>query len=157
MAFAGFMLCDERIRLMGEDITFNTESKVIRIVSNKTDQYREGLSLVIARTGELTCPVGMMELYFRIGELEKPPMECMFRGITVTKSEGVSYTRLKELLLSKISQLGFDPKLFGLHSLWAGGATAAANAGVPDRLFKQHGCWKSESAKDVYIKDSMEK
>ena len=56
-----------------------------------------------------------------------------------------------------ITQLGFDPKLFGLHSLWAGGATAAANAGVPDRLFKQHGRWKSESAKDGYIKDSMEK
>ena len=30
---------------------------VIRIVSSKTDQYREGSSLVIARTGELTCPV----------------------------------------------------------------------------------------------------
>ena len=28
-----------------------------------------------------------------------------------------------------------DPKLFGTHSLRAGGATAAANAGVSDRLF----------------------
>ena len=37
------------------------------------------------------------------------------------------------------------------------GATAEANAGVPDRLFKRHGRWKSESAKDGYIKDSMEK
>ena len=31
----------------------------------------------------------------------------------------------------------------------------AANAGVPDRLFKQHGHWKSELAKDGYIKDSV--
>ena len=58
------------------------------------------------------------------------------------------------MLLSKTSQLGFDPKLSGLHSLRAGRATAAANAGVPDRLFKRHGRWKSESAKDGYIKDS---
>ena len=33
----------------------------------------------------------------------------------------------------------------------------AANAGVPDRLFKRHSRWKSESAKDGYINDSMEK
>ena len=63
-AFAGFMWCDELIRLKCEDITFNAESKVIRTVSSKMDQYREGSSLVIARTGELTCPVSMMEKYY---------------------------------------------------------------------------------------------
>ena len=67
----------------------------------------------------------------------------------------LSYTRLRELFLSKLSELGFDPKQFGLHSLRSGGASAAANAGVPDRLFKHHGRWHSESAKDGYVKDSM--
>jgi len=38
----------------------------------------------------------------------------------------------------------------------AGDATAAANAKVPDRLFKRHGRWRSESAKDGYVKDSVE-
>jgi len=38
----------------------------------------------------------------------------------------------------------------------AGGATQAANAGIPDRLFKRHGRWKSEDAKDGYIEDSLE-
>ena len=52
--------------------------------------------------------------------------------------------------------MGWDPKLFGMHSLRAGGATTAANAGVPDRLFKWHGRWKSETAKDGYVKDSLE-
>ena len=45
---------------------------------------------------------------------------------------------IRELLLKKISELGFDPKQFGLHSLRMGGATAAANAWVPDYLFKRH-------------------
>ena len=52
--------------------------------------------------------------------------------------------------------LGMDPLQFGMHSLRAGGATAAANAGVPDRLFKRHGRWRSESAKDGYVKDSVD-
>ena len=41
------------------------------------------------------------------------------------------------------------------HCLRAGGASAAANARVPDRLFKRHGRWKSDKAKDGYIKDSV--
>ena len=46
--------------------------------------------------------------------------------------------------------------LFGTHSFRAGGATLAANNGVEDRLFKRHGRWKSESAKDGYVKDLLE-
>ena len=56
-------------------------------------------------------------------------------------------------MLDKIAKLGFDP---GMHSPCAGGATVAANAGVQDRLFKQHGLWKSESAKDGYVTDSAQ-
>jgi len=43
-----------------------------------------------------------------------------------------------------------------IHSPRAGGATAAANAGVPDRLFKRHDIWHSENAKDSYIKGNLE-
>ena len=42
-----------------------------------------------------------------------------------------------------------DISAIGTHSLRSGGATAAANGGVPDRLFKRHGRWASESAEDV--------
>ena len=55
-----------------------------------------------------------------------------------------------------LSAIGVDHHQFGLHSLRAGGASAAANAGVPDRLFKRHGRWRSENAKDGYVKDTME-
>ena len=33
--------------------------------------------------------------------------------------------------------------------------TAATDAGVPDRLFKRHGRWASESAKDGSVQDSL--
>ena len=67
----------------------------------------------------------------------------------------ISYTRARELLLSSLKSLGYDSKKFGLHSLRAGGASAAANGGINDRLFKAHGRWKSENAKDMYIKDDL--
>ena len=63
---------------------------------------------------------------------------------------------MHELFMVKLRELGYDAKQFGLHSLRlrAGGATAAANAGVQDRLFKRHGHSRSETAKDGYIKDN---
>ena len=61
---------------------------------------------------------------------------------------------MRELFLAKLKLLGFDATKFSLHSLRSGGATAAANAGVADRLFKRHGRWRSETAKDGYVKDS---
>ena len=63
---------------------------------------------------------------------------------------------MRELLLAKLSQLGYDPKLSSFHSLRSGGASASANAGMADRLFKRHGRWRSEAAKDGNaVKDSV--
>ena len=72
------------------------------------------------------------------------------------ESGSISYTCLREQFKKKLKELGYNPDEFGLHSLRAGGATAAANAGVPDRNFKRHGRWKSENAKDGYVEDSLE-
>lgn len=57
--------------------------------------------------------------------------------------------------MEKLQLLGLKKCNFGLHSLRSGGATAAANAGISDRLFKKHGRWKSENAKDGYIRENI--
>ena len=48
-----------------------------------------------------------------------------------------------------------NTSVVGRYSLRSGRATAAANTGVPHRLFKRHGRWSSESAKDSYVKHSL--
>ena len=77
-------------------------------------------------------------------------------GESLRASGTISYTCLREQFKKKLKQLGYNPAEFGLHSLRAGGATAAANAAVPERNFKRHGRWKSEGAKDGYVEDSLE-
>lgn len=54
-----------------------------------------------------------------------------------------------------MSQIGVDCKSFCLHSLRSGGATAAANNSVPDMLIKEHGRWRTDIAKEGYIKDNI--
>jgi len=57
--------------------------------------------------------------------------------------------------LSALETLGLNKKYFGLHSLRSGGATAAAAAKVEDRLFKKHGRWRTDKAKDGYVKENI--
>ena len=164
LGFAGFLCFDELAKLRATDLSIDAEKLTLHIRKSKTDQLRKGSELVIARTSNTTCPVSMLERYLRITGMEMSDSWLLFRGICKGKygeklrySGGLSYSRWRELLRDKLRQLGFPPNSFGLHSLRAGGATAAANAGVHDRLFKRHGRWKSEGAKDGYIEDSLEK
>ena len=108
VAFAGFLRCEELLKLRCADVAFNPEGMVIQITSSKTDQYRECASLVIARTGTATCPVSMMQRYFSMGQLVHVSQDYLFRGIMHTKSGeclrkggSLSYSRLRELLLEK--------------------------------------------------------
>ena len=71
------------------------------------------------------------------------------------RTKGLSYSRLRELVQEAFKDIVPDISAIGTHSLRSDGATAAANAGVLDRLFKCHGRWASESAKDGYKKDSL--
>ena len=57
-------------------------------------------------------------------------------GCVLCYNGGINYNKLRELLLS---ELGFDPALFEMQGLRAGGAAPAANIGVEDRLYKWHG------------------
>ena len=102
LAFAGFLRCDELIKLRCSDISFNAEGMRVSIKSSKTDQYRDGDEVVIARTGTPTCPVNMMTRYFDMAGLTVQSSEKVFRGIVHTregeklrKSGGISYTRLR--------------------------------------------------------------
>ena len=95
-------------------------------------------------------PLSSEELLYR-------PISRVKHGKKLRASGQLSYSTLRELFKRKLAELGYPAVEFGLHSLRAGGATAAANAGVPDRLFKRHSRWRSENAKDGYVEDSVDK
>ena len=164
IGFTGFLRYDETASLKETDISLYEDHMELFIESSKTDQFRDGSRLVIARSGSITCPVRMLERYLQLAEIDlaTPRDRLLFRALVKTKlgyklrdSGGLSYTRAREIVLEMLGEAGYDKTVFGLHSLRSGGASAAASAGVPDRLFKRHGRWRSENAKDGYIKDAL--
>ena len=65
------------------------------------------------------------------------------------------YSVARKDLLFYLKELGYISKDYGWHSFRHGGDTAAADAGVPDRLFKSHGRWQSDKAKDGYVHEHL--
>ena len=163
ISYAGFLRFDELVQIKAQEIHIYDNYMTISIPRSKTDQLRSGKEVVIARTASQLCPVKAVESYLSRAGIVPSDNRPIFRPIVKTKlgeklrdTRRLTYSRLRECFKEKLKALGFPAEQFGLHSLRAGGATAAANNGVPDRLFKRHGRWKSESAKDGYIEDSLE-
>ena len=79
---------------------------------------------------------------------------CCYKLRSVDKP--ISYSRSREIILKELENIGLNKSKFGIHNLRSGGATAAAESGVSDRLFKRHGRWKSENAKDGYVHENLD-
>ena len=59
-------------------------------------------------------------------------------------------------MLSAFQRIGLPVESFGTHSCRAGGAILAANLGIPDRHWMEHGGCRSERAANGYIKSSRQ-
>ena len=162
VGFSGFMRSAELLNIKVSDIVFNPTYMLIFVESSKTDKYRDGAWIMIAKTGTELCPVENVSKYLSWTKLSGN--DFLFCNICATKTgyvvrktnKQMSYTNLRELFLEALSPHVTDIKKYSLHSLRSGGATAAANKGVKDRMFKRHGRWISESAKDGYVQDSVD-
>lgn len=163
LAYAGFLRVSELLQIRRNDIIFEATYICIFIPNSKTDIYRDGNSVVIVRTDSNLCPVKNLELYLVWGNILADSNEFIFRNLTKCKDmyilrrddKALSYSRMRELFIQAFQSFVPDIKKFGLHSLRSGGATTCANLGISDRLFKKHGRWRSETAKDGYVKDSL--
>ena len=165
ISYAAFLRYDELSNLRICDVDLCDSHVKLFLEKSKTDQLREGSWVIVAKTGKTTCPVTMLQRYLNLAEISD--FDCqdfLFRPISLLKScdkyvlrsGKLSYTRCREILKESLDAVGLNSKEYGLHSLRAGGASAAAAIGVPDRLFKRHGRWKSEDSKDRYIKESLQ-
>ena len=122
----------EEMRRLRDDVKASQEEAALQVArSSKRDPYHLKGKGMRTSTPSMTIVPASPEKLFRAIVHTKT-------GERLRESGGLSYSRLRELLSDRIQGLGMDPKQFGMHSLRAGGATAAANAGMPDRLFKRH-------------------
>lgn len=80
---------------------------------------------------------------------DDPVFALPVKGRLVPLSRAVLLPRFREMLVLT----GLDPSFYSFHSLRHGGATLAAQAGIPQILLKHHGDWRSDCFQ-IYIKEA---
>ena len=162
LAYAGFLRFDEVSRLKWQDVFFEEDYFKLFIDHSKGDQHKVGEWVYIARTREKTCPYRILRRYIRTTKPKKGTF--LFRGLVKKKTgyvlsannKPISYNTARDIVMKAVESIGMDKRNFGTHSFRRGGASTAANAGINDRLFKKHGRWRSEAAKDGYVSECLE-
>ena len=104
-------------------VSFTPQGMEVVITSSKIDQYRQGQMVPIAVSGKATCPVAMLRKYIIMDYIDPSFKERLFcpistgkKKVVLRKTSTLRYTHMRELVLEKLEQLGYDKKQFGLHS-----------------------------------------
>jgi integrase len=138
-----------------EQIEVNGQTEEVLFVfveKSKTDQERRGHTIVLAASDECRarCPIAWFKMYTvtRNGSSE-------FLFHKEKNDQKLSDKTPNHRLKSWLHRIGEkNPQKFGSHSMRKGGATAAAESGIEERLIKKHGNWRSDAVY-VYIKESL--
>jgi hypothetical protein len=158
ISYAGFLRFDDISSVIRKDCIISADRLTIHLRRSKTDQFRQGADVVIARTFKPTCPVVVAERYFSaIGDPPDSTLPVLRRVVSTKKGlvpsvHPLSYTHTREIVLAALRPFVSDVSLYGLHSLRSGGASAACNSHVPSFLVSKQGRWKTEKARNAYLK-----
>lgn len=114
LSFSGFLRFQECVSLRRSDIEFLPNYIKIRIVSSKSDQLSKGNNVIVARTGNATCPVIALQKYIALAGITNTSDEFMFRKVDFCKRDNsyhlrqgghISYTTARESLIKMLNKL----------------------------------------------------
>lgn len=158
MLLLGFSMAARRselVRLRVDDLIFGHEGLTLVIRRSKTDQDGRGATVGVpygrCRT---TCPVRAVEEWLAAACITEGPV---FRQVSRHGHVGIRQLGGEAVALltqRAVEEVGLDPSLYGGHSLRAGLITAAAHAGVEERVIAQQSRHKSTTVLRGYIRAS---
>ena len=163
LAFSGFLRSSELCVMRSRDVQFNEGYITISIEKSKTDQLREGRSVVIAESSSITCPCSLLKLYMHKAQIPENSDEYLFRAFSasgnhkrlISVNKPICYSTYRQSFKKSFANIVPDISKYSTHSARSGGATLAASSGISERNLQHHGRWASVTAKNIYVKDSL--
>jgi integrase len=153
IGFAGAFRRSELAQMLLTDITETDDGLRVRLRQSKTDQEGEGFVKGIPYGHEhKTCPVRAWKAWREAAGLSDG---YAFRSITRHSKLGASLSDRAEaeIIKRRAKAAGLEYKEFSGHSLRAGLATAAAQAGVSERVIAKQTGHKSLPVLRGYIRE----
>lgn len=127
---------DTETHLTPADISFSTcgSNAVINLKCSKTDPFRLGCKIRLAKIGGFLCPYRAIQNYLVFRGTKLGPWFTFSDGKFVTRKFVSSF-----LTISLPNNININT-----HSFRIGGASAAASCGIPDSTIKIIGRWSSD-------------
>lgn len=128
LSFSSLLRSAEILKLQRSDIIYKSDHIEINIVKSKTDQLREGKTLVIAETRGDLCPVKLLMLYLSKAEIPDNSKEYIFRPISSSKKQKklvstdkhISYSTYRESFKASFKGIVPDISKYSTHSARSG-------------------------------------
>lgn len=152
LGFAGAFRREELCGLERSCLEFTQSGVLVTISKSKTDQYAEGQTIQIPRSGKATCPVSALERWLDVSGITTGPV---FRGIDRHGNLSIkplSGNSVATIIKKRADSVGLDAIHISGHSLRAGYATSAARAGQSRWAIQQQTRHKSTQTVDNYVR-----
>ena len=129
LGFAGAFRRSELAALQFEDLEEVSEGLRVHICKSKTDQEGEGCVVPIVR-GTEACPVAAVKAWLKAGGIQNGPIfRRMGKGGRIFE-QALTPHSIGKVVKKYAEKAGFNPDMFGGHSLRAGFLTSAAMKGA---------------------------
>ena len=152
IGFASALRRSELLALNCKNVEFVPEGLILTIERSKTDQEGEGRRVGVPYAKGDCCPVNSLQDYLDHQQITDGPL---FRSLSVDGdgSSRLTGNGIAYIIKQRARTAGFNPTLFSGHSLRAGLATSAAQAGAETwEIMKQTG-HRSEVTVRGYIRE----
>ncbi len=154
LGFAGAFRRSELVSLDVGDLAWSDDGLTVRLKRSKTDQEGAGRTVGIPYGSKpVTCPVRAVRAWLAASGIADGPV---FRGVDPhahLSRERLSDKTVARVVKSAAEAAGLDPTQYAGHSLRAGLATAAAQAGVAERVIMAQTGHKSLPMVRKYIRE----
>lgn len=152
VGFAGGFRRSELIDLNRTDIEHVRQGLIMTLRRSKTDQEGAGRKIGIPHGRTRYCPVAALDAWLTLSEIESGPI---FRPVDRhghIHPERLSGEAVSLVIQERLTAVGLDPTGFSGHSLRAGFATSAAQAGVSTLKIRAQTGHASDAMLSGYIR-----
>lgn len=154
LGFTTAMRRSELANLDFEDLEFVPKGLLVHLRQSKTDQEGQGRMIAVPFGRTRHCAVQAIQAWIRLADICEG---ALFRSIDKhghISNQRVSGEAISTVVKSRMAEAGYDPAHYSGHSLRAGFATSAAQAGASSYKIRQTTGHKSETSLNRYIRDT---
>jgi integrase len=153
IGFAGGFRRSELVAIVVVDVARFRQGLIIHLRRSKTDQEGHGRKIGIPYGRTRHCPVAALDTWLALAGTENGPI---FRPVDRhgrIRRERLSGEAVSLVIRERLAAAGFDPTGFSGHSLRAGFATSAAQAGVSTLKIRSQTGHASDAMLARYVRD----